>query len=166
MEALQKLGIDGWSLLLYFVNTGILIAILSRLLYRPLLRFLDERRETIKKNLHETDVLRKKFESEMEKQQSETKHLLQRMQSEVATAKTQAEARAKELMAEADRRREEMLEQARREVEETKAGLLKEVEKETQRRIEETILHVLKNKIPADVVREGVRASWKELNAS
>jgi hypothetical protein len=54
--------------------------------------------------------------------------------------------RAKELIAEADARREQMLEEARRQVDETKKGILKEVETETQKRIEQTILHVLKTR--------------------
>jgi hypothetical protein len=40
---------------------------------------------------------------------------------------------------------------------------LKQTEKETMKRIEQTILHVLKNKIPADVVKSSVQAAWKDL---
>ena len=58
-----------------------------------------------------------------------------------------------------------MLEEARRQVDETKKGILKEVETETQKRIEQTILHVLKNKIPAEVVKSSVQADWKDLHA-
>lgn len=165
MEALQKLGIDGWSVLLYLVNMGILLGVLTKLLYKPLLGFMDERREIVRKNLQETELLKAKFEEESKRQTQETKDLLVKMQSEVAAAKAQAEVRAKELIAEADVRREQMLEDARRQVEETKKGILKEVETETQKRIEQTILHVLKNKIPADVVKSSVQAAWKDLHA-
>lgn len=164
MEALQKLGIDGWSILLYLVNMGILLTVLTKLLYKPLLRFMDERREIVRKNLQETELLKTKFAEESKRQTQETKDLLVKMQSEVAAAKAQAEVRAKELIAEADTRREQMLEEARRQVEETKKGILKEVEKETQKRIEQTILHVLKNKIPADIVKSSVEAAWKDLH--
>jgi len=165
MEALQKLGIDGWSVLLYLVNMGILLGVLTKLLYKPLLRFMDERREIVRKNLQETELLKAKFEEESKRQTQETKDLLTKMQSEVAAAKAQAEVRAKELIAEADARREQMLEEARRQVDETKKGILKEVETETQKRIEQTILHVLKNKIPAEVVKSSVQAAWKDLHA-
>ena len=164
MEALQKLGIDGWSILLYLVNMGILLGVLTKFLYRPLLKFMDERRDIVRKNLQETELLKTKFTEESKRQTQETKDLLVKMQSEVAAAKAQAEVRAKELIAEADTRREQMLEEARRQVEETKKGILKEVEKETQKRIEQTILHVLKNKIPADIVKSSVEAAWKDLH--
>ncbi|MBP6944722.1 ATP synthase F0 subunit B [Patescibacteria group bacterium] len=165
MDALQKLGIDGWSILLYLVNMGLLLALLTKFLYRPLLKVMDDRRETVRKNLQETELLKTKFAEESKRQAQETKDLLVKMQSEVAAAKAQAEVRAKELIAEADTRREQMLEEARRQVDETKKGVLKEVEKETQKRIEQTILHVLKNKIPADIVKSSVEAAWKDLQA-
>jgi F-type H+-transporting ATPase subunit b len=165
MDALQKLGIDAWSILLYAVNMGLLLGLLTKFLYRPLLKVMDDRRETVRKNLQETELLKTQFAEESKRQAAETKEMLVKMQSEVTAAKAQAEARAKELIAEADARREQMLEDARRQVDETKKGLLKEVEGETQKRIEQTILHVLKNKIPADVVKAGVQAAWKDLHA-
>lgn len=165
MDALQKLGIDGWSIVLYLVNMGILLGVLTKLLYRPLLKMMDERRETVRKNLQEAELLKTKFAEESKRQQQETKELLLKMQAEVASAKTQAEIQAKELLAQADARREEILEDARRRVEEKEKGMLKEVEKETQKRIEQTILHVLKNKIPADVVKSSVQAAWKDLHS-
>ncbi len=164
MDALQKLGIDGWSILLYLVNMGLLLTILTKFLYKPLLKFMDDRREIVRKNLQETELLKARFEEESKHQAQETKNLLVKMQSEVAAAKAQAEIRAKELIAEADVRREQMLEEARRQVDETKKGILKEVETETQKRIEQTILHVLKNKISADVVKSSVQSAWKDLH--
>lgn len=165
MDAFAKLGIDWKSMLLYLVNMGLLLTLLTRWLYRPLLKVMDDRRETVRKNLQETELLKTQFAEESKRQAAETKEMLVKMQSEVTAAKAQAEARAKELIAEADARREQMLEDARRQVDETKKGLLKEVEGETQKRIEQTILHVLKNKIPADVVKASVQAAWKDLQA-
>lgn len=165
MGALQKLGIDGWSILLYLVNMGILLAVLTKLLYKPLLKLMDDRRETVRANLQETEMLKTKFVEESSRQARETQDLLLKMQSEITVAKAQAEVRAKELIAEADVRREQILEDARRQVAETEKGILKEVEKETQKRIEQTILHVLKNKIPADIVKSSVLEAWKDLRS-
>lgn len=165
MGALQKLGIDGWSILLYLVNMGILLGVLTKLLYKPLLKLMDDRRETVRNNLQETELLKTKFVEESARQARETQDLLLKMQSEITSAKAQAEVRAKELIAEADVRREQILEDARRQVAETEKGILKEVEKETQKRIEQTILHVLKHKIPADIVKSSVLEAWKDLHS-
>lgn len=164
MDALQKIGIDWWSVLLYLVNMGLLLGILTKLLYRPFLKMMDERRETVRNNLEESELLKTKFAKESQRQAQETKELLLKMQSEVAAAKAQAEVKAKELLADADVRRDELLAQARAQIETQKGQILKEAEKETQKRIEQTILHVLKNKIPADVVKASVQAAWKDLH--
>lgn len=151
-------------MLLYFVNMGILLALLTKLLYKPLLKFMDERRELVRRNLQETELLKAKFEEETRRRELENRAAMERMQSDVVAAKTSAEARAKELIAEADKRREEMMEEARRDIEEAKSQILKEAEKETQKRIEDTVMHVLRNKIPADVVKASVQSAWKELH--
>ena len=165
MEALQRLGIDGWSIVLYLVNMGILLGVLTKLLYRPLLKLMDDRREAVRKNLEEAESLKVAFAEESKRQSHETKELLLNMQAEVSEAKARAEVHAKELIMEADARREQMLEQAQQQIDEAKKGILKEAEKETQKRIEQTILHVLKNKIPVDVVKTSVQAAWKDLHS-
>jgi F-type H+-transporting ATPase subunit b len=43
MELFRKLGIDGWLLLAQLVNFSVLLFVLHRFLYRPLLRILDAR---------------------------------------------------------------------------------------------------------------------------
>lgn len=165
MEAFSKLGIDGWSIVLYLVNIGVLLALLTKLLYKPLLRLMDERRELVEKNLKETERLRKQFDEESKRRAAETRDILLKMQAEVVTAKAQAEVKAKELLAQADAERERVLEEARREAEQAKQGVLKEAERETQKRIEQTVLHVLKNKLPADVVKASVASAWKDLQS-
>ena len=48
MDALQKLGIDGWSLVLYLVNYGILFFVLGKYVYKPLAKAMDARSEKIR----------------------------------------------------------------------------------------------------------------------
>lgn len=166
MEAFAKLGIDWKSMLLYLVNMGLLLALLTRWLYRPLLKVMDERRETVRKSLADAELLKHAFETESKRQKRETQDLLTKMQAEVTSAKTQAEARAKELIADAEARRTQMLADVRQEVEQTKQGMLKEVETEILSRIEKTVLHVLKHKVPEGVVRASAQESWQDLSFS
>src|SRR3989338_3707265 len=48
---LAALGIDGKGLIFQIINFGLLLAILSRFAYRPLLKVLEERRQTIANSL-------------------------------------------------------------------------------------------------------------------
>ena len=45
MDQLSNLGIDPWNMLLYLANTGVLLVILTYFLYKPILKFIDERRK-------------------------------------------------------------------------------------------------------------------------
>ena len=163
MEAFQKLGIDGWSMLLYLANTGLLLVLLTKLLYRPLLAVLDERRETIRRNLNETELLKQRFTEETKQREQETRASMDRLQSELLLAKEQAESRVKALLAEAEKDRDALLEKGRAQIETEKGRLLKDLENESRRRIERTILFVLKNRIPEATVRSSVEDAWKEL---
>jgi F-type H+-transporting ATPase subunit b len=57
MELLTTLGIDWQLLLVQLLNFGILIVVLSVLLYRPVIRMIDDRRERIRKSMEDTKVI-------------------------------------------------------------------------------------------------------------
>ena len=51
MDVLTTLGIDGWDFLLHTINFVVLIFLLSRFLYRPVVGMLDERSRRIEESL-------------------------------------------------------------------------------------------------------------------
>lgn len=163
MEVLQKLGIDWWSMLLYLVNTGLLLVLLTKLLYKPLLKIMDERRETVRKNLEETEHLKQSFAEQTSLREQEMKASMERLQAEVLAAKKQAEERVQVLMADAEKDRERLLEDARKQIKSEKDRLMKDLESDVRKRIEDTILFVLKNKLPSETVQKSVESAWKEL---
>ena len=71
MEALQKLGIDGASILFYLVNYGVLFFILNKFVIRPLTKTMDERSNQIRTNLQEAEQLRIDFQTEMARKTAE-----------------------------------------------------------------------------------------------
>ena len=87
MELLDKLGIDWKLLLAQLVNFGIVLLVLYKFLYKPLLKFLDQRSERIAKSLLEA----KRIEESL-------------LQLEVTKAETLAESRrqAQELLKQAE----------------------------------------------------------------
>ena len=162
MDALQKLGIDWWSVVLYALNTFLLVAILTRLLYKPVLHFLDERRDTIRRNLSEAEMLRKTFQEEATKQKAsafeETKHL----RLELTTMKHEAEAQAKTLLEEAQARREALLAEATEQTEQMRANLIADTEQAIRERIERIVLHVLQHHVPKETVRASIQSVWND----
>jgi F-type H+-transporting ATPase subunit b len=70
MEILAKLGIDWKLFVAQIVNFVILLIILRRFVYRPMLAFLDERTNRIDKGLKDADLAHKKL-SQMERKEKE-----------------------------------------------------------------------------------------------
>ncbi len=163
MDVLSKLGIDWWQILLYLVNFGLIILLLSKFLYKPLLKYLDKRRDLIKQNIDEAENLKKEFDLEIKKQEVQTKKLLDQMNQEVAKAKQDAEVRAEELLQKAEEERKQIVAETKKQVEIMKNKIHEEVEQEIIVRMEETILDVLQNKVPKDIIKQSVKDSWKQL---
>jgi len=162
MEALQKLGIDGWALMLYFVNFGVVIFLMQRYLYGPLIKFIDERRATITRNIEEAEELRKSFEAEAKKQLANTDAKTAEMNERIAEAKKHAKDEAKALITDADARRSALLADAQEQADAMKDGILKDAEAETLKRIESVIKHILQNDVPANIIEDSVKKGWNK----
>ena len=95
MKGLANLGIDFWGLALYLVNFGLLALILTKFLYKPLLKVLDERSSRIKENLEEAERMQRDFETEMNKRKAQSEEIMKHMRLELEGTKREAEDRAK-----------------------------------------------------------------------
>ena len=103
MELLHKLGVEPLVLAAQLVNFGLLFGALSALLYKPVLRLLDERRRTIEEGLQNAREYREKkvwLEAEGEKKIHEAETQASRVKlaateaAERITAEAQEDARA------------------------------------------------------------------------
>lgn len=131
MEALANLGIDWKLLLAQVVNFAVVLLVLKRFAYQPMLKLLDERTAKIEKGLVDAEgAARKLGEMEMKEKavladaRTEAKRIL--AETDEAAAKRDAmkmaetEARAKKLLEESENKiaedRKKMLEEAKREL--------------------------------------------------
>lgn len=164
MDALANLGIDGWGLVLYAVNFGVLIWLMHRFAYKPLVRMMDERREMIKKNVQEAQDLRSEFEEKAQVEQDQRKKREQELDTRIAEAKSVARNEAKAMIEEAQKQREAILSQAAQAAEQTVNTTIDRTEKEILERVRRVVAHVLESDIPEDVVNASVERSWKALS--
>lgn len=166
MNALENLGIDAWGLVLYLVNFGILAFILTKLLYKPILKTLDERRRTIQENLSEAERLKTDFQNEMEKASKEQSDLVKQMQLELAETKAEAETRARAVIAEAEAKRETLLTEANAQIEDMKQKLVSSVEKELLQKIEAIALRAMRDGASKEAVEKSVANAWEDVQKS
>ncbi len=164
MDVLNKLGIDLMGVAMYVVNFGIIILILAKFVYRPVLNALDKRRDQIKNNLEEAEHIKQKFEHDMKVRDQENKKMIAEMQAQMNAARMEAERRANELILQAEEHKKRLMAEAREQIKALKDNLTQEVEQEIIARMERTVFDVLKNKVPKDALQKSVRESWNELS--
>lgn len=163
MEGLANLGLDLWGLVLYLVNFGLLALILTKFLYKPLLKVLDKRSETIKSNLEEAERLKRDFEEEMAKRKAESEEILRHMRLELEGTKREAEARAKDVLAEAKRERETMLTETEVRISEMKKNLIRDVEGDLLRKMEQIVVTVVEERADKASLEASIERAWKEI---
>ena len=127
---LEKLGID-WKLLLFqIVNFLLLFFILRKVLYKPILSFLESRRKKIEEGLAKSE----KFEEELQKMKDIQRESLAKTEKEAAMvmekARFFAEKKEKELLALAQQKSDKIVEEAKRDILREKDKILTEVKKE------------------------------------
>lgn len=134
MEALSNLGIDWKLFLAQAVNFLVLLFILRRFAYRPMLEFLEKRTERIEKGLKDAEAAGVKLKAIAEEEKkvlgaarAEARNLLQQAEKAAKARDThrlaETEEKAKKFLAEAESRiqeeKEKMLVEAKREIAET-----------------------------------------------
>ena len=91
MEILSNLGVDGRILLAQIVNFCILLWILNRFVYRPLLAFLEQRTKKIEQGLKNAESAREQLAAA----QAEKEDLLRKAREEAKVVILQSEQAAK-----------------------------------------------------------------------
>ncbi len=123
MEILQTLGIDAGMLVAQAINFGILLGVLSWLLYKPVLRVIDERRARIQKSVDHA----KKLEREVVETEKERKKRIKEMDDQakefLAQTKKQAEGMKKEILDSAKVEVTHLLEKGRKQLEDERRKL-------------------------------------------
>lgn len=162
MDKLLTLGIDPWAIVVYLGNTGLIIVILTLLVYKPLIKILDKRREVISSSLDEAQNMQAAFEKKLSETEAEAKKAEENFRSELAKLKAYADEKRSELLSEMEQTRNQMLSKTEEEIRERKATLLKEAEKEIKLLMAKIILDIVEHKVPENVIEESITSGWKK----
>lgn len=162
MDKLLSLGIDPWQMLLYLVNTGLVIFILSRYLYKPILNIIDKRKEAIINNIEEAKNLQDEFEKKVTESERRRKESEEKLKEELKKLEKYTEQKRSELIAEMDQVRNDLMERTHKEIEERKANLIQEAEETIKGLMTRIILEIVENKVPEEVIQESIHSAWKK----
>jgi F-type H+-transporting ATPase subunit b len=165
MEALQNLGINIQGLIIYLINFGIIIVILTKLVFKPLLEWTDKRREQIAKNLNEAEEIKTTFEKKFAERDAQAQAQISTMQQEILDAKQSAEKRSEAILEETEAKRLKMIQDARVVIAEMKEQINKEIEADVLVKMHKVLLTVLKDVDPK-VVQKSIDEEWAALKES
>ena len=104
---MEKLGIDLKLILVQIVNFGLLLFILKKVLYKPVLESIKKRREELEANEKEKGVIEK----------AKLELVLKEKEEILKNAKREAEAGKRKIIDKANRESKEILQGTRRQIE-------------------------------------------------
>lgn len=161
MEGLSKLGIDLWSMLLYFINTGVLLFVLIYVLYKPILKFLDARRQEIKDSVEEAKNLKEALDKKSLEVEAASKKAEAELKKEIENLHKYTEEKRAELVKEMEAARADLLRKADEEITRRKGELIKDAETTILDLIKKIVLHIVQHKVPEKVIEDSIRSAWE-----
>lgn len=130
MELLNNLGINAKLLLAQLINFVILLWVLYKFAYGPVLKMLDERTKKIEKGLKDAEDSHKKLAEISEKEKAVLVEARKQAQEIIKKAEESAVASATEISASAKNQADKMLETAKKQIEQEKEKILTEIKSE------------------------------------
>ena len=128
---MEKLGIELPQLLTQVVNFTIMVFVLTKFLYKPILKTLEERKRKIEEGLKFTE----KVKEEIEKTEKNRQEIIDKAKTEarqiIEETKNSAKRLESEIITKAHKEAEEILIKGRKELEQEKIEMEKAVSKHT-----------------------------------
>jgi F-type H+-transporting ATPase subunit b len=121
---LEKLGILLPNLLWYAVNFAIMLFLLNRLLYKPILSMFAERQERIRSGLEEADSVREQAAAERARLEAQIDEERRSSQEKLRDAVSRSEEAAKRRLEEANTEAETIVTRARAEADQIRSQAL------------------------------------------
>ncbi len=125
---MEKLGIQPSLLLAQIINFCIIVFVLTKLLYKPILTMLEKRKKEIEAGLQLTEKMREEEEKFNEKKQKMLETTRKEAQEILEEARKQAKEEEKEIITEAHKQAEQIIVKGRADIELQREVMGKEVQ--------------------------------------
>jgi F-type H+-transporting ATPase subunit b len=130
MELLNNLGINGGLLLAQLINFGILLFVLYKFAYGPVLKMLEDRTKKIEKGLQDAEASHKKLAEISEKESAVLVEARKNAQEIIKKSEEVAVKNAEGIVALAKTQSDKILEDAKRQIKQEKDKILLEAKSE------------------------------------
>lgn len=153
MELLDNLGINGKLLIAQIINFLILLWVLHKFAYGPVVKMLEERTKKIEKGLKDAQDSQKKLEEIAEKEKAILMEARKQAHEIIKKSEGTAVAQAQEIMLNAKNQTQSMLEAAQKQIEREKMKILAEVKTEVSTLVMMATEKIIDEKL--DAVKDG-----------
>lgn len=126
---MEQLGIQPSLLLAQVVNFAIIVVVLTKLLYKPILGILEKRKREIVQGLALTETMRQEEEKFKERKEKMLLEARKEGHAIIEEARKQAKVEEKEILAGAREEASEVMAKGKAEVERMRAQLTKDLER-------------------------------------
>lgn len=127
-DILKQFGINGPLLIVQGINFALLLLVLHHFLYKPLITFLDERREKIAKSLQRAKDVEEAYNRTQEEREAILAKARTRAEQIVQQAVSEARARADEVLKDTNAQQKRIIADARVQLEAERADMMASVE--------------------------------------
>ncbi len=162
-ELIKHFGIDWRLLIAQAINFFILLILLKKFAYGPILKMLRKRREEIEKGVKFTKEAREKLEQIEELKEQTLKTANSQALTIVTKAEESAKVRGEKIIQETNKKVETIVTDAKKAIEEEKAKMGDEVYKNSQILISMGLARVIGKISPAERDKELIAEALKEL---
>lgn len=147
-EFITHFGIDWKLFLAQIVNFSVILFLLRKFAYQPILKMLEERREGIKKGVQMQELAQKNLKESAETKNRIVQHANIEALAVVNRAEEIARGRQEEVIKETDKKVENIIADARRAIDQEKIKMADDVTAEAQHLVQLAMAKVL-GKMPA-----------------
>ena len=161
MEKLLPIGIDAWSIVLYLLSYGVLLAVLGYFFYPNLIKVIEERRGKIKSNLENAEKLQNELKRQVDLHVKEKHKLIEELHDEREKSLKEIATKRKEMLKEVEERAEKIREDNKQKIEQQQSGLILGAEDKIVL-IMKSILKDVLSDVPEETIEKSVDNAWRK----
>lgn len=163
MELLQNLGIDWRLLIAQLINFVILLAVLYKFLYKPVLKLLHDRSARIEEGLKNADTAEAKLKEASAAYEGKVLEARAEAQKIMETAKKEGGKIKAEVVAAAQKEAEKIVVSGRSRLNAEKEKMMREAENELADLVEHATEHVLGQVVTPEIDKQLIEGAVKKV---
>lgn len=162
-DLIHKLGVDWKLLLAQIVNFVILLFLLKKFLYKPLINLMNNRRQEIVEGLEKAKKGEEEFQKIQELREKELAKIQKEAEALIQKAKEIGDKKQQEILKEAEEKTKKIIEEAKGRIEIEKEKMLKEVRQDIANLVVAATEKILKEKIDEDKEKKLINEALSKL---